>query len=341
MDIFRNSENKPFDIILMGRICIDLNPTSDGYYKSTADVDTFNKYLGGSPANIADGMARLGRKVGFIGKVSNDQFGTFVVKYFEHEGIDVSHVSRAEKGENLGLAFTEILSPTESSILMYRNGVADLALSPDEVDEEYLQKTKMLLISGTALSASPSREAAFKAAAIARRIGVTVIFDVDYRPQNWKSKDEIAVYYSLLAQQADAIFCSREEMNLTEGVCLPGNSDDGISAEYWMSMNVKVLVIKHGKNGSHAFVKDDGIYEVRPFPVKLLKSFGGGDGYAAAFLSSIAEGKSFTQAFSLASACAAMLVASQSCSADMPDMARLCSFEQQAVATYGEMVKRL
>ena len=57
-----------FDLILLGRVCIDLNPTPEGYYKSTADVDTFNRYLGGSPANIAVGMARLGKKIGFIAK---------------------------------------------------------------------------------------------------------------------------------------------------------------------------------------------------------------------------------------------------------------------------------
>lgn len=72
-----------FDLILLGRVCIDLNPTPEGYYKSTADVDTFNRYLGGSPANIAVGMARLGKKIGFIAKVSNDQFGTFVTNYFK------------------------------------------------------------------------------------------------------------------------------------------------------------------------------------------------------------------------------------------------------------------
>ena len=339
--ISANKGEKNFDIILLGRVCVDLNPTAEGYYKSTAEVDTFNRYLGGSPANIAVGMARFGKKVGFIGKVSNDQLGDFVVNYFKNEGIDVSHVTRAQNGENLGLAITEILSETQSSILMYRNGVADLALSPEDVDEEYIAQAGMLLISGTALSASPSREAAFKAAAIAKRVGVTVIFDVDYRPQNWKSTDEIAVYYSLLAERSDMILCSREEMSLTEGLCMPGNDDDGRSAAYWMGKSAKLMVIKHGKSGSNAFLADGRKYLVKPFPVKLLKSFGGGDGYAAAFLTSLINGKSVEDALSLASACAAMLVASKSCSQDMPTMEALCAFEMDAVAAHGRMVSEL
>ena len=94
---------------------------------------TFKKYLGGSPANIAVGMARLGKNVGFIGKVSKDQMGIFVTKFFQKEGIDTSQVCEATQGEFIGLTYTEILSPTESSILMNGNFAAGLSLTVDEV----------------------------------------------------------------------------------------------------------------------------------------------------------------------------------------------------------------
>ena len=126
--------SRPLDVIPVGRVAIDFNPTD--YYKPLSESENFNKYLGGSPANIAVGLARLGRKVGFLAKVSNDQFGDFVTNYVIKEGIDVSHITRCTNGEKLGLTFTEILSPTQSSILMYREGVADLMLHPDDVDLE-------------------------------------------------------------------------------------------------------------------------------------------------------------------------------------------------------------
>ena len=71
-------------------------------------------------------------------------------------------------------------------LLMYRNGIADLALCPEDIDEDYLAQAKAVLISGTALAASPSREAALKAVALAKKNGVRVIFDIDYRAYNWK-----------------------------------------------------------------------------------------------------------------------------------------------------------
>ena len=149
-------QSRPLDVIPIGRIAIDFNPTDMN--RPLSESCNFNKYVGGSPANIAVGLARLGKKVGFIGKVSDDQHGDYVINYFKNDGIDTSNVVRAKNGEKIGLTFTEIKSPTESSILMYRDGVADLMLEPGEVSEDYIKSAKAIVISGTALSQSPSRE---------------------------------------------------------------------------------------------------------------------------------------------------------------------------------------
>ena len=167
--------SKSLHIIPVGRVAIDFNPTD--YNRPLNESSNFNKYLGGSPANIAVGMARLGSRVGFLGRVSDDQFGTFVTDYFKNEGIDVSHIFRCEHGEKLGLTFTEMLSPTQSSILMYREGVADLQLCVDDVDEAYIASSACLLISGTALCTSPTREASLKALTFALRNHIPVVFD--------------------------------------------------------------------------------------------------------------------------------------------------------------------
>ena len=189
-------ESRKFDLILLGRIGIDFNPAySDDVkedFKPLKKVHYFEKFVGGSPANIAVGITHHGMKAGFIGKVSDDQFGDFVVDYFNEQGIDTSNISRCTNGEKLGLTFTEMKSPIESSILMYRNRVADLQLSVDDIKEEYIRQAKAILISGTALAESPSREAALKAVMLARRVGTKIIFDIDYRNYNWKNFDEMA-----------------------------------------------------------------------------------------------------------------------------------------------------
>ena len=330
-------QNKEFDMILLGRVAVDLNPVD--YYCPLSESTTFKRYLGGSPANIAVGLSRLGKKCGFFARVSDDELGTFVINFFKNEGIDCSHITRCTNGEKIGLTFTEIKSETESSITMYRNEAADLKLDVADIDEEYIKKGKALLISGTALCESPSREAALKATLIAKKNNIPVIFDIDYRAYNWKSNDEIAIYYSTVAEKADIILGSREEFDLTEKfIGLDGT--DKASAEYWHGKNAKIVIIKHGKEGSTAYPNDGKSYTIKPFPVKLLKSFGGGDGYASAFLYGILEGWDMWDALELGSASAAMLVASHACSQDMPTVDAVKEFIKKEKEEYGEMVAR-
>ena len=327
--------DKPLHIIPVGRVAIDFNPTD--YNRPLNESSNFNKYLGGSPANIAVGMARLGSRVGFLGRVSDDQFGTFVTDYFKNEGIDVSHIFRCENGEKLGLTFTEMLSPTQSSILMYREGVADLQLCVSDVDEAYVASSACLLISGTALCTSPTREASFKALAFALRNQVPVVFDADYRAYTWKNEDEIAIYTSLVAEKADIIMGSREEFDLMERL-LSLDGTDETSAKYWLGKKASVCVIKHGKAGSCAFSREDGNWDVKPFPVSALKGFGGGDGYASAFLHALMHGVSLPDALERGSASAAMLVASHACSKDMPTEDRLLAFIREEKEKFGSAV---
>ena len=207
-------ENKKRDVVLIGRVTLDFNPNEMN--RTLDKVKTFSMYLGGSPGNMAVGINKLGKSVGFIGCISDDQFGDFVLNYFNDRGIDTSQMVRARHGERMGLTFTEIKSPTESSILMYRDKVADLQITPQDVDEQYIADSKILIISGTALSASPSREACLIAAQYAKKHNTRIIFDIDYRPYSWQSKEEISIYYSLVAGMSDVVIGSRDEVNLTE-----------------------------------------------------------------------------------------------------------------------------
>lgn len=337
MNYIEFDSSRPIDLIPMGRIAIDFNPVIPPF-QSLVEADTFKKYLGGSPANIAVGLARLGKKVGFIATVSDDQFGDYVTKFFEDEGIDTSHITRAKNGEKLGLTFTEMLSPSESSILMYRDGVADLMLDPADVDEEYIASAKAILISGTALCQSPSREACLKAMYLAKKVGTKVIFDIDYRPYNWKSADEIAIYYSIVAENSDMVMGSREEYDLTEAIIAPGRIDEE-TASYWMEKGNKIVIIKHGKKGSTAHTAD-GDFNIKPFPINATKSFGGGDGYGSSFIFGLLEGWDIIDCLELGSASASLLVNAHGCSLFMPTLEQIQAYIKDCKEKYGEMVAR-
>lgn len=337
-------QTRPLDLVLLGRVAIDFNPAYNDQvkeeFKPLKKVHMFEKFVGGSPANIAVGVTHHGMKAGFIGKVSDDQFGEFVVDYFNEQGIDTTCITKCTGGEKLGLTFTEMLSPSESSILMYRNCIADLQLSVEDIHPEYIAKAKALLISGTALAESPSREAAIKAAMVARQVNTPIIFDIDYRAYNWKNSDEISIYYSVVAKEADIIMGSREEFDLTEKLIRPGMTDEE-SAAYWHGRRAKLVVIKHGMQGSTAYTCDGQSFSIKPFPVKARKGFGGGDGYGSGFLYGLYQGWEIQDCLEFGSAEASMMVRSNNCSDSLPNAQQVRDFIQEEKSLYGEMVARV
>ncbi|PLR80015.1 5-dehydro-2-deoxygluconokinase [Bacillus canaveralius] len=307
------STEREFDIIAIGRACIDLNAAE--YNRPMEETMTFTKYVGGSPANIAIGSSKLGLKAGFIGKISDDQHGRFIEQYMRGVGIDTSGLVLDKKGHKTGLAFTEIKSPEECSILMYRENVADLYLAPSEVHENYIKKAKILLVSGTALSKSPSREAVLKAVSLARKNDVKVVFELDYRPYSWNSPDETAVYYSLVAEQAHMVIGTRDEYDVLENL-KEGNNEETIS--YLFKHSPELLVIKHGVEGSYAYTKTGEKFTGQAYPTKVLKTFGAGDSYASAFLYALISGEEIATALKYGSASASIVVSKHSSSEAMP-----------------------
>ncbi|MXR10739.1 5-dehydro-2-deoxygluconokinase [Mycoplasma hyopneumoniae] len=328
---------KEFDFILIGRITIDFNPMD--YYNNLENSSLFKKYIGGSAANIAIGLSRLKNKVGFFGSVSDDQFGNFVLNVFENEKIDISHIKKT-KDHKLGLTFTEMLSEEKSTILMYRDNVADLQIDVSDIDLDYILKTKILVISGTSLAKSPSREAVLKALFLAKNNGIKVVFDIDYRPYSWKNLDEVSLYYQIVAQNSDLIIGSYEEIQLTSRFCLenPENLIDDDYAKYWLKF-VDLIIIKNGKKGSKLYQKDKKLV-AKIVPVKMLKGYGGGDAYASLFLDHYLKNESdLENGLALATSAASIMVQSHS-SFDLPDYQKILEFKDNALKSDPDLVQK-
>ncbi len=332
-------ENSKRDFIAIGRIGVDLNANET--HRPMEETETFTKYVGGSPANITIGMRRLGMEVGFIGRISDDQHGRFILNYFEQEGINTDNIIIDQSGAMTGLAFTEIKSPADCSILMYRDNVADLKLCTEDIDEEYIKDSKILQISGTALAKSPSREAVFMALDYAVKHNTVVVFDLDYRAYSWNSKEETAIYYNLVAEKSDVIIGSRAEFDMMESILMPNNDKDRRTAQYWFEHKAEIVVIKHGKEGSIAYLANGDAYQVKPFPANVVKTFGGGDAYASAFIYSLLQGWSIDKCLDFGSASAAIVVSSHSCSDAMPSVDDISKYIEKSKAEHGEMVRKI
>lgn len=309
-------ENRSLDIVALGRIGIDLNPNE--YNRPLEETLTFTKTVGGSPANIAVATSRYGVRTGFIGRIADDAFGRYIINYFKSKNIDTSALIVDKDNHKTGLAFVEIIGPNNSDIIMYREGAVDLELTMEDISEEYIKSTKALVISGTALAKSPSREAVFMALKLAQKHKTKTFFDVDYRPYTWKSMDECSLYCSMAASMCDVLIGTREEFDVLEGVDMPENKDDKVTADYWMSYKPSLIIVKRGKLGSVAYTENKESFIGEVFPVDALKTQGAGDSFAGGVVSSLIKGKDIVEAMRYGAAAAAIVVQENSCSEAMP-----------------------
>lgn len=327
MSLIQFQQQRELDLIGVGRLCIDLN--ANEINRPMELTTTFTKYVGGSPANISIALAKLGKKTGFIGKIADDQHGRFIMNYLQECGIDTSNVVQDLSGSVTGLVFTEIKSPEECSILMYRDNVADLKLEPSDVNEDYIKRAKAILISGTALAKSPSREAVFVALEYAKKHDVVVIFDIDYRPRTWVSLTDVGVYGRLVAEKSDIILGGREEFDLLED--LSGQAkDDRKTADMWFKHKAKIVLVKHGGAGSTAFTRDGQVLKGVTYKANVVKTFGAGDSFAGAFIYGLLNGLSIDESQQLGAASASIVVSSHSSSDAMPTIEKIKAVIQNA-----------
>jgi 5-dehydro-2-deoxygluconokinase len=319
--VFKKSTD--LDVILMGRAGADLNAVEIN--RTFEETKTFTKTLGGSPANIAAGLSKLGVKAGFIGKVTDNGIGRFVTQSFDKLGIDHRGVLIDKDNADNAIAFTEIRSPYDCTAYLYRANVADMKIMPEEIDEEYVKSAKMIMISGTALSKSPSREAVFRTIQVAKQNGVKVGIDLDYRQRAWSSKMEASIYYGLACEKCDIIIGNREEFNVLEHNLNKDNKDEDVSSKYWLDKGSELVIIKHGEDGSNAYTKDEHI-KTKAFLVEAKKTFGAGDSYAAALIAGLLQGKDLLTCIRMGSASAAIVVGGYDCSESMPIMGDIREF---------------
>ena len=334
--MFSIPEKRELDCIPVGRLAIDINPLV--MPQTFAECNAFGKYVGGSPANTAVGLARLGARTGFIGKITDDSLGDFCYDYFKKDGIDLRGIVRSEENIPLGVTFTEVIDG-RTNLMLYRDRItADMLLKPEEIDEEYIASSRSVIVSGTALAASPSRDACFKILELARKHGLLIIFDIDYRAPIWQSMEEVSIYYTMAARYAHIIIGSREEFDLMDSIFHKDSSDEE-TAKRWFAEAAELIIIKHGKDGSMAYEKDGKRYQIDIAPVNAVKSTGGGDAYSSAFVYGVLSGRPIKNCLEMATVHASLAVACNSCSDAMVDLTTLEEAIVRAKNEHSELVK--
>jgi 5-dehydro-2-deoxygluconokinase len=321
---FRFPADRARDLICLGRAGVDMYAQQEGV--ALQDVTSFRKSVGGSPANIATGAARLGLRAGLIGVVSADGFGSYVRQFLIDNQVDVQCLKTDTTGALNSVAFTEV-RPDNCKVIIFRRDAADLHLMADDIDRDYLASAAALLVTGTALSASPSREACLHAMQLARQAGTVVVLDMDYRPYGWASTTDAAMYLRMACGLADIVIGNREEFDVLGALDPVPLRESSASAQQLIDrVGVQAVVVKDGANGCQIFLQNGTVITQGIFPVKARKPFGSGDAFAAALLWGLFQGKSWQDAARLGAAAAAINVSRDSCAEAMASTSELMAF---------------
>ena len=323
---------RALDLICLGRAGVDFYAQQDGV--ALEDVVTFRKSVGGSPANVATQLARLGGSAAILSIVSDDGFGRYVRRFLADNGVDVSALKTDTTGALNSTSFTE-MRPEQCKVIIYRRDAADLQLQPADIDRDFIASARALLVTGTALSASPSREATWHAMDLARQAGTRVVLDIDYRPYGWHNANEAAVTLRLACSLADIVIGNREEYAVLEQLdqLMPSaERDDHASARRVLSGMTQVAVVKDGQRGCRVFQRDGSQLDMGIYPVQARKPFGSGDAFAGALLWALFEGRDWTHATRCGAAAAALNVSRDACAEAMAAKIELTQFMAQHAA---------
>ena len=180
------------EVLTMGRIGVDVYPLQTGV--SLREVQTFGKYLGGSATNVAVAAARYGRRSAVITRTGQDPFGDYIHDALRGFGVDDRYVTPVPHLPT-PVTFCEIFPPDDFPLYFYRFPKApDLEIHAAELDMDAVREAGIFWVTGTGLSQEPSREATLAALRSRNKAGITV-FDLDYRPMFWSSREEARHWY--------------------------------------------------------------------------------------------------------------------------------------------------
>jgi 5-dehydro-2-deoxygluconokinase len=326
--------NREHDIACLGRLAVDLY--SEQFGSRLEDARSMAKYLGGSSANVAFGVARLGLRSAMISRVGDEHMGRFLIESLQREGCDTSQV-QIDKERLTALVLLGIKDRDTFPLLFVRENCADMALDAAAIDDGFIAQCRALAITGTHLSTDGTRAAAHKALQAARRHGTVTVLDIDYRPVLWGLTGRGAGENRYVADAGvtrqlqeslplfDLLVGTEEEFFIAGGV-----ADDLIASLRAVRALCPqaTLVVKRGALGCcviEGAVPEhiDAAPTYRGERVEVLNVLGAGDAFLSGLMASLLQGKDWAESTQVANACGAIVVSRHACSAAMPTPAEL------------------
>jgi len=269
------------DLLAVGETLVDL--ISEEEVESLREAYTFRKYQGGSPANIAVNVVKLGGTAAIVSKTGIGNFGQFLKAELQRAGVMTDYLVM----DHLVHTTVIFISRTEGTPDFEAFRAGDYKLEPDEVSEEAVQQAKVIHASTFALSRRPCRDAVEKAFQLGRKHGKIISLDPNYSRQIWPNYREAR---SVLERMLGYATITKPSLDDAGRIFGPGE-DPETYVRRFHEMGPPVVVLTMGADG--IFLSNEGKTTYVPArPVEVVDATGAGDSFWAGFLTALLDGNS-------------------------------------------------
>lgn len=328
-------EQKRLDVICIGRIAVDFYGQQIG--ARLEDTTSFAKYLGGSSGNVAYGTAIQGLKSAMLARVGDEHNGRFLRESLQRVGCNTEALI-TDKKRLTALVILGIKDEDTFPLIFYRDNCADMALVPDDINEDFIASSRSVAVTGTHLSHPQTRAAVLKALEYARKHDLRTALDIDYRPVLWGltslgdgetrfiASSEVTAQLQQVMHYFDLIVGTEEEFHIA------GGSTDTLTAlKNVRTVSNATLVCKRGAMGCVVFegaIPDNwaAVKLHSGVRVEVLNVLGAGDAFMSGLLRGWLNDEGWEQACRYANACGALVVSRHGCAPAMPTRQELDDF---------------
>ncbi|HWF91983.1 MAG TPA: sugar kinase [Terriglobales bacterium] len=290
-----------FDVVTFGEAMIRLSPPN---YERLEQANTLDVRIGGGELNVAVGVSRLGLKSTWVSRLPKNSLARLMENRVRQAGVDTSNLLWVNDGR-LGLYFVEFgAAPRASSVLYDRAYSAISAIKPGEVDwKEIFVGARWCHTSGITPALSDSAaEVTREALQAAKKAGVMVSYDLNYRGKLWTPEKAQAVQEPLM-EFVDVLITTEEDTGVVFKIKVDGNTDDRdfqqISTDSYKEVakrlqerfKFKAVAITLRENPlvwrntwSSIAYADGKFYDDVKYELEIVDRVGGGDSFSAGFI---------------------------------------------------------
>ncbi|WP_078428171.1 aminoimidazole riboside kinase [Alkalihalobacterium alkalinitrilicum] len=257
-------------VVSLGEALIDFIPLDNENF-------SYQKSAGGAPANVAVGLARLGTKSTFLGKVGKDVLGHFLKSTLSEYGVNTEHMYLDEKTRT-GVVFVTLSANGERSFDFYINPSADQMLKIDEIPPDLFDQNKILHFGSISLINEPVRSATKKAVTLAKEKGMLISYDPNLRLNLWPNEEAARMGILSMLDQVDVLKVSEEELEF-----ITGKKDLSKGLEALAIYQIPLIFITLGENGSIVYINGER-QSVPAMKVDAIDTTGAGDAFVSGIL---------------------------------------------------------